>query len=123
MQHMVLSGDVTQRVHFQAPTNQGPNMTVRRKRGAGVWAAMVTPTVTEDDPTNCPGAYSLLLDEDMVITPGLTTEQMAFYISGGLNMVPVMVTVSLYKYLQVNVKQLDDAVLNGDGTASNKWRA
>lgn len=67
----------------------------RDRNGAGA-AAMTTPTVTEVDATNMPGLYKLLLDEDMTISSGNDSEEMAFHITHA-GMAPVTRVIELYR--------------------------
>lgn len=70
--------------------------TVYRSRNGAAAAAMTTPTVTEVDATNMPGAYKLLLDEDMAIAAGNDDEEMLFHITHA-GMAPVSRTINLYR--------------------------
>lgn len=120
----VLSGTTDQVVNFRAPSGLAGVLTVYRKRGTGSWTAMTTPTISEDDPTNAPEEYSLLMDEDMTISAGKTTELMQFEIKApdSYGMVPVKAEVEIYANLEVNVKEMNDATVLGDGTSGDKWR-
>lgn len=112
---LVESGQVNQLLHFMGPPGIAASIGVRRKRGAGSLTAMTTPTVTEVDATNAPGLYTLLMDEDMTITSGKTTEEMAFYISGG-GMTPVLKTVCLYDSLKVDMRKVVGQTLVAGGS-------
>ena len=72
------------------------SFTVYRSRNGAAAAAMTTPTVNETDATNMPGVYELLLDEDMTITAGNDSEEMAFHITA-TGMEPVTRTIELYR--------------------------
>ena len=118
----VKSGDVSQRLTFLATTTgQAGSLTCYRKRGNGSWTAMTTPTFAEDDATHAPKVYSLLMDEDMTITAGKTTELMSFYIAGG-TIAAVLVQVLLYENIDVNVVSINDSTVTGTGTSGDQWR-
>src|SRR3990172_2351491 len=70
--------------------------TVYRCRNGGTVTLMTTPTVTELDGTNMPGVYKLLLDEDMTIAAGNSTEEMVFHITQAA-MAPVTIAIELFR--------------------------
>lgn len=56
---------------------------------------MTTPTISEGDAVNAPGAYEFLMDEDMTVTTGNLTEQMAFIIKS-VGMQDVFLEIELF---------------------------
>ena len=64
------------------------SFTVYRSRNGGAAAAFTTPTINETDVTNMPGAYELLLDEDMTIDSGDDVQHMIVRITA-TGMAPV----------------------------------
>jgi len=70
--------------------------TVYRARNGGSATAYTTPTIAEVSAANMPGVYSLLLDEDMTISSGNDSEEMAFHITVS-GMVPVTEIIELYR--------------------------
>lgn len=131
------SGTVDQVVYFDAGAPGLSGFTVYRARNGAAAAAMTTPTVTEVDATNMPGVYSLLLDEDMTIGAGNTTEAMVFHVSAA-GMSPKVIEVELFvgpssadvlaiksqtdkmtftlaNRLDVNTRAINGTVVNGNG--------
>ena len=80
--------------HFTSEINQS-SYTVYRSRGGATDVLMDTPTIVQIDAVNMAGIYTLLLDEDMIITPGKLTEQMLFFITH-VGMYPLEVEIQLY---------------------------
>jgi len=84
----IASGRVDQYVYFTAVDETDlttsetglTNFTVTRTRNGGAPVAMDTPTVTEVDPVEMPGVYSLLVDEDTTIDGGSENEEMVLSI-------------------------------------------
>lgn len=74
----IASGTVNQYVYFNAGVPGLSSFTVNRSRNGGTWTTMTTPTVAELG-TNT-GVYSLLLDEDMSLDAGDSTQAMCFLI-------------------------------------------
>lgn len=72
------------------------DFTVYRSRDGGAATAMTSPTVSELSSANCPGVYSLLLDEDMTIAAGNETEEMVFHITAS-GVAPITRTIELYR--------------------------
>lgn len=100
----VESGKITQVHPFRGPSGQGASMRVRYRRGTGDWVQMTTPTIVEKDPTNCPGSFTLLMDEGMTISAGFRTEVMSFWIdmaSGAMQ--PVEFHIWLFKNLSAEI--------------------
>lgn len=91
----IASGTTDQYVYFQRQTGLS-SFTVYRSRNGAAWAAMTTPTISEGSSGNAPGIYQLLLDEDMTIGSGNTTEHMVFYITAS-DMTPVFLEVELFR--------------------------
>lgn len=120
----ILSGVITQKVRFLAPTGLAAVLRVSFAKAGDAWAYMTTPTITEDDPTLRPGAYTLLVDEGTTITPGMTTEELALYIDApaGYGMNPVGKFITLYLNLVVNAEQINATDVIGDGSSGDKWR-
>jgi len=113
----VASGVITQVFHFERQTALSA-FAIFRKRGAGAWTAMTTPTVTENDSVNAPGIYSVLMDEDMVITALTATEEMCFYITAG-GMQPHLEKIEIFKARpDVNIEEVNNKQLIGDGGAT-----
>jgi len=77
----IASGTIDQYVYFNAGQTGLSGFTVYRSRNGAAWASMTTPTISEGDSTNAPGIMELLLDEDMTIGAGNSTEHMVFYIT------------------------------------------
>lgn len=102
---LVESGQTAQKLHFLGPAG-ATSFTVRRKRGTNAWATMTTPTVTEDDGTSAPGAFSLLMDEDMTISSGKIFEEMAFYIIGPGGWFTLEKICLVANNLPANIKQI-----------------
>lgn len=72
--------------------------TVYRSRNGAAAAAYTTPTVAEVSSANMPGVYSLLLDEDMTIGSGNTSEEVVLHITQA-SMAPVTLIFELYRPL------------------------
>ena len=70
--------------------------TVYRSRNGAAAAAFTTPTINETDVTNMPGVYELLLDEDMTIAAGNSTEAMVVHITHA-GMAPVTLEFELFR--------------------------
>lgn len=100
----IKSGDTAQVMYFVAVDATDfvtrktglSSFTVYRSRGGGAATAMTTPTVTELSSANMPGAYKLLLDEDMTITSGKGSEEMLYHITA-TNMAPVTRAIEIYE--------------------------
>src|SRR3990167_9319682 len=100
----IASGTVDQVISFVAVDSTDlktrettlTTFTVYRCRNGGAVTVMTTPTVTELDATNMPGVYKLLLDEDMTIAAGNTTEEMVFHITQA-SMAPVTIAIELFR--------------------------
>lgn len=82
---------------------------------------MTTPTFAEDDASHAPKVYSLLMDEDMTISTGKTTEKMSFYVAGG-TIAAVLLEICLYDKLKVNAIQINSSDLAGTGTSGDLFR-
>lgn len=71
--------------------------TVYRSRNGSTGAAYTTPTVVEVS-TGMPGTYALLLDEDMTISAGNDSEEIAVHITQTTGQIaPVTRTFELYR--------------------------
>src|SRR3990167_400057 len=100
----IASGTVDQVLNFVAVDSTDlktretglTTFTVYRCRNGGAVTIMTTPTVTELDATNMPGVYKLLLDEDMTIAAGNSTEEMVFHITQA-SMAPVTIAIELFR--------------------------
>lgn len=99
----VPSGKITELMYFRAvdatnfftsEINQAA-YTVYRSRGGATEVIMTTPTIVQIDAITMAGVYTLLLDEDMVITDGKLTEQMLFFITHA-GMYPLTKEIQLY---------------------------
>lgn len=98
------SGTTDQYIYFVAvdPTDLKTretglsSFTVYRSRNGGAAAAFTTPTVNETDATNMPGVYELLLDEDMTIDSGDSSQEMCLHITHA-SMAPVTRIFELYR--------------------------
>jgi hypothetical protein len=98
------SGTTDQYIYFVAvdPTDLKTretglsSFTVYRSRNGGAAAAYTTPTVNETDTTNMPGVYELLLDEDMTIDSGDSSQEVCLHITHA-SMAPVTRIFELYR--------------------------
>ncbi len=72
------------------------SFTVYRSRNGAAAAAYTTPTIAELSSANMPGVYSLLLDEDMTIGSGNSSEEVCLHITCS-GMAPVTRTFELYR--------------------------
>jgi hypothetical protein len=98
------SGTTDQYIYFVAvdPTDLKTretglsSFTVYRSRNGAAAAAYTTPTVNETDTTNMPGVYELLLDEDMTIDSGDSSQEVCLHITHA-SMAPVTRIFELYR--------------------------
>lgn len=121
------SGDATQYLHFVAvdatdlKTRETglTTFTVYSVRGNGTPLLWTTPTITESEATNMPGAYELLLDESVDVTEGLMTERVVYHITQA-DMAPVTIDAEWFVIPGVYRDSNDDykAVLTGVGASS-----
>ena len=113
----ISSGDDTQQVYFVAvsPTDFKTRITglsvfsVYRSRNGGAPVLMDTPTITEIDPVNMEGVYSLLADEDTTIAG--YSEEIVFHIAS-VGMDQVTRSIEIYKPTIYN--EIADAILKRD---------
>jgi hypothetical protein len=80
--------------------------TVTRDRNALGPVAFTTPTVVELDAALQPGVYALLLDEDMDITDGLSTEEVTVHITHA-GMFSITRSYELYNPVPLTQEQID----------------
>ena len=91
--------------------------TVYRSRNGGTATVMTTPTVAELDATNMPGVYTLLMDEDMTLTAGNDSEEMAYHITQAA-MADVTRTIEIYRRSVTSGNTLD---VTATGAAGIDW--
>lgn len=100
----MLSGVVDQYIYFVAIDSTDhlsrktglSSFTVYRSRDGGTATAYTTPTIAELSSANMPGVYSLLLDEDMAVAAGNSSEELALHITK-TGMDPVTRVIELYR--------------------------
>lgn len=115
----IQSGSITNYVYFVAvdatdlKTRETglSSFTVYRSRNGTAAAAMTTPTINEVDPSNMPGVYELLLDEDTTATEAF--EELVFHITHA-GMAPVTRTVEIHL-----ISAADTTKISGDSTAAD----
>jgi hypothetical protein len=72
----------------------------------------------EVDATNMPGVYRFDIPDTVVSSAGFVT----LYFQGAADLVPTPLRVDC-RAVSSNVKQVNDAALQGIGTSGDKWRA
>ena len=91
----IASGVIDQVAYFNPGDLGLSSFTVYRARNGAAPAELTTPTIVEEDSTNMPGEYSLLLDQDMTIGGGNLTEAMVFFITH-IGMSPQRIEIELF---------------------------
>lgn len=103
----VKSGTTDQVHPFRAPSGM-TGMRAAYRKGTGGWTNISSPTITETDPTNRPGSFTLLMSQGTTISSGKETEVVSFYIDkADGSMQPVEFHIFLYKNMSSSV----DAIL------------
>lgn len=100
----MLSGITDQYIYFVAIDSADhlsrktglSSFTVYRSRNGGTATAYTTPTITEVSAANMPGVYKFLLDEDMTIDAGDTSQEYTVHITA-TGMDPVTRAIELYR--------------------------
>jgi len=110
----VESGKLTLLDYFDAEVTGLTAFTVSFAKNTTSFTTMTTPTVTEVGTT---GIYALLLDEGTTIAAGNQTESVLYLIQH-VGMPPKIIKIEIYDAPDVNVKEVNDVVIIGDGSAT-----
>ena len=96
-------------------TGSATAITLATQTVGGAWSSG---GFVEVDATNMPGVYRIDIPDTVVSSAGFVT----LYFQGAADLVPTPLRVDC-RAVSSNVKQLNDAALQGIGTSGDKWRA